>query len=195
MMSFATSVFILSPMLLLLLPLAAVGGGGSSPAKSIHDFTMKSIEGKDIPLSVYKGKVMLIVNVASKCGYTPQYKDLEALYRKYKDRGLVILGFPANNFLWQEPGSDDEILEFCQTKYDVTFDMFSKISVKGSDQHPLFAFITSKETNPEFAGDVKWNFQKYLVDKHGNIIGKYLSGVKPLSAELVGDIEKALGAK
>jgi len=194
-MNFATSVFVLSPMLLLLLPLAAVAGSGTSPAKSVHDFTMKNIEGKDIPLSVYEGKVMLIVNVASKCGYTAQYKDLEALYRKYKDRGLVILGFPANNFLWQEPGSDEDILRFCRTTYDVTFDMFSKISVRGSDQHPLYAFITSKKTNPEFAGDVKWNFQKYLIDKHGNIIGKYLSGVKPLSDELVGDIEKALGEK
>lgn len=180
--------------LLLLLPLVTVGAG-ESKGKTIHDFTMKGIRGEDIPLANYRGKVLLIVNVASKCGYTPQYKDLEALYRKYKDRGLTILGFPANNFLWQEPGSDEEILEFCQTTYDVTFDMFSKISVRGSDQHPLYTFLTSKKTNPQYSGDVKWNFQKYLVDRNGSVAGKYGPGVKPLSNELVSAIEKALGGE
>jgi glutathione peroxidase len=161
-------------------------------SSGIYDFSMKSIDGKNIPLSSYKGKVLLLVNVASKCGYTPQYKGLEALYRKYRDKGFVILAFPANNFGQQEPGSDVEIKDFCTTTYDVTFDLFSKISVKGSDQHPLYRFLTSAETNPEFAGDVKWNFQKYLIGREGRITGKFASAVDPLSAELTTAIEKAL---
>lgn len=163
-----------------------------SQATSVLEFTMKNIDGKEVPLSTYKGKVLLIVNVASKCGNTPQYSGLEELYRKYAGQGLAILGFPANNFLWQEPGTDEEIKEFCTTKYNVTFDMFSKISVKGSDQHPLYRFLTSKETNPEFAGDVKWNFQKYLVDRNGKVIGKFAPSLAPESGELTGAIEAAL---
>jgi glutathione peroxidase len=168
------------------------GLAGGNRARSVLDFTMKSIDGKDVPLSGYRGKVLLIVNVASECGYTPQYKDLEALYRMYKNHGLKILAFPANNFGGQEPGTDAEIKNFCTTTYDVSFDLFSKISVKGNDQHPLYAFITSPETNPRFSGDVKWNFQKYLVDKSGTIIGKFLSATKPLSNELVSAIDSAL---
>lgn len=183
---------------LVLLVLAAAGMppqkglAGGNRARSVLDFTMKSIDGRDVPLSGYRGKVLLIVNVASECGYTPQYKDLEALYRMYKNRGLEILAFPANNFGGQEPGTDAEIKNFCKTTYDVSFDLFSKISVKGNDQHPLYAFITSPETDPKFSGDVKWNFQKYLVDKSGTIIGKYLSAVKPLSKDLVSAIDSAL---
>jgi glutathione peroxidase len=164
-------------------------------AASVLEFTMKNIDGKEVSLSAYKGKVLLIVNVASKCGNTPQYSGLEEMYKKYADRGFAILGFPANNFLWQEPGTDEEIKEFCTTKYNVTFDMFSKISVKGSDQHPLYKFLTSKDTNPEFAGDVKWNFQKYLVDRNGKVIGKFSPGLNPLSEELTGAIEAALQQK
>jgi glutathione peroxidase len=164
-------------------------GGGSTPA-SVLDFTMKNIDGKDVPLSAYKGKVLLIVNVASECGYTPQYKGLEALYREFKDRGFVILGFPANNFGAQEPGTDQEIKNFCSTQYDVTFDLFSKISVKGKDQHPLYAFITS---DPAVAGEVRWNFQKYLVGKDGKLIARFPSKVEPLSEEVKGAVEKALG--
>ena len=164
-------------------------------ATSVLEFTMKNIDGKEVPLSTYKGKVLLIVNVASKCGNTPQYAGLEELYKKYADRGFAILGFPANNFLWQEPGTDEEIKEFCTTKYNVTFDMFSKISVKGSDQHPLYKFLTSKDSNPEFAGDVKWNFQKYLVDRNGKVIGKFAPGLNPTSEELTGAIEAALQEK
>jgi glutathione peroxidase len=182
-----------------LMALLMMSGSAGTIAKSetaaeggIYSLTMKSIEGTDVALSSYNGKVLLLVNVASKCGYTPQYKDLEALYRKYKDRGLVILGFPANNFAWQEPGTDAEIKTFCTTTYDVTFPMFSKISVKGKDQHPLYRYLTSESTNPTFAGDVKWNFTKYLVDRKGNIVGKFGSSVKPLSDELVGAIESAL---
>ena len=161
-------------------------------ASSVHDFTMKSIDGADVPLARYKGKVLLIVNVASKCGYTPQYTDLEALYQRYKDKGLVLLGFPANNFGWQEPGTDAEIKTFCTTKYNVTFDMFSKISVKGDDQHPLYAYLTSEDANAATAGAVKWNFTKYLVDKNGHVIAKFGSGTKPLSEDLVKAVEEAL---
>ena len=159
------------------------------PAAGVLGFTMKTIDGADVPLSKYRGKVLLIVNVASQCGFTPQYKDLEALYLKYKDEGFMILGFPANNFGAQEPGTDQEIKSFCSTTYGVTFDMFSKISVKGDDQHPLYKLITSDST---YGGDVKWNFQKYLVDRNGRLAGKYLSRVTPLSDELTSAIEKAL---
>jgi glutathione peroxidase len=161
--------------------------------KTIHDFTMNTIDGTAISLAKYKGKVLLVVNVASQCGNTPQYKGLEALYRKYKEKGFAVLGFPANNFGQQEPGSDEEINTFCRTTYDVTFDMFSKISVKGSDQNPLYRFITSPETDPDFSGDVRWNFQKYLVDRNGVIIGKFLPKVDPLSEEVTSAVEKALG--
>lgn len=158
----------------------------------IYSFTMKSIDGADVTLSTYSGKVLLIVNVASRCGFTSQYKDLEALFKKYADSGLVVLGFPANNFLGQEPGTDAEIKTFCTTTYGVTFPMFSKISVKGDDQHPLYRFLASDTTNPEFAGDVKWNFTKYLIDRKGAIIGRFGSSTKPLSDELVKAIESAL---
>jgi len=164
---------------------------GKNPS-SIYDFTMKNIDGKDVPLGQYKGKLLLIVNVASQCGNTPQYKDLEALYQKYKDRGFVILGFPANNFGAQEPGTDAEIKAFCETNYHVTFDMFSKISVKGPDQHPLYRYLTSTETDPNYAGDVKWNFQKYLVGKDGKVLAKFLSKVQPLSPEVTAAIDNAL---
>ncbi|HTO93698.1 MAG TPA: glutathione peroxidase [Bacteroidota bacterium] len=167
----------------------SVGVAREKPHTSVLSFTMKDIDGKDVPLSKYKGKVLLIVNVASECGFTPQYKDLEALYEKYKDQGFVILGFPANNFGAQEPGTDPEIKEFCTSKYGVTFDMFSKISVMGSDQHPLYRFITS---DPTYGGDVKWNFQKYLVTRDGKLAGKYFSRITPLSPELTGAIEAAL---
>jgi len=162
------------------------------PVRGILNFTMKIIDGTEVPLSKYKGKVLLVVNVASECGYTPQYKGLEMVFRKYKERGFAILGFPANNFGEQEPGSDPEIKSFCQSNYGVTFDMFSKISVKGADQHPLYRFITSTETNPRFGGEVRWNFQKYLVDRSGVIIGKFSSSVTPESHELIRAIEDAL---
>lgn len=157
--------------------------------KSVYDFTMKTIDGKEVSLSRYKGKVLLIVNVASECGNTPQYKDLEALYEKYKDKGFAILGFPANNFGSQEPGTDAEIKTFCDKHYGVTFDLFSKISVKGSDQAPLYKFIT---TDANVSGEVKWNFQKYLIDKNGTLTHKFLSKVEPMSEEIVSAVEAAL---
>jgi glutathione peroxidase len=157
--------------------------------KGLYSFTMNTIDGKIKPLAEYKGRVLLVVNVASFCGYTPQYKDLEEVYRKYKDKGFVILGFPANNFGQQEPGSDEEIKAFCDTKYNVTFDLFSKISVKGEDQHPLYQYITK---DSPFPGEVKWNFQKYLVDKNGNIVAMYASRVKPTDKEVIQRIESLL---
>lgn len=155
-------------------------------ASSIHDFTLNSIDGKPAPLAAYNGKVVLLVNVASRCGYTPQYAGLQALYEKYKDKGLVILGFPANNFLWQEPGTDAEIKTFCSTKYKVTFPMYSKISVKGGDTAPLYQYLTKEK------GSVKWNFTKFLAGKDGKVIQKFDSGVTPESPELVNAIENAL---
>lgn len=156
-------------------------------ASNIYEFTLPSIDGKEVPLSTYKGKVVLAVNVASQCGYTPQYTGLEALYRKYKDLGLVLLGFPANNFGRQEPGTNAEIKEFCTRKYDVTFPMYGKVSVMGSDQTPLYSYLTQS------AGDVKWNFTKFLIGKDGKVIRKFDSPVKPDSPELVSAIEQALG--
>jgi glutathione peroxidase len=162
--------------------------------KSVYAFTMKDIDGNPVSLAKYKDKVMLIVNVASKCGNTPQYEKLQKLHDTYKDRGLAILGFPANNFLWQEPGTDPEIKQFCTLTYGVTFDMFSKISVKGKDQAPLYRFLTSSKSNPQFAGSVKWNFQKYLIDKSGKIVGRFSPGTDPLSEEIISAVEAALQA-
>jgi glutathione peroxidase len=160
--------------------------------KSVLEFTMKNIDGKDVKMDEYRGKVLMIVNVASKCGYTPQYEGLEAIYRKYKDQGLVVMGFPANNFMGQEPGTNEEIKTFCSTRYNVTFPMFSKISVKGDDINPLFQFLTSKETNPEFSGDISWNFNKFLVDRTGKIVGRFSTREKPESENIALAIEKAL---
>ena len=158
--------------------------------KSIYDFTMKTIDGKEKSLADYRGEVLLVVNVASQCGYTPQYKDLEEVFEKYKGKGFRILAFPANNFGEQEPGSDQEIKTFCQTNYSVTFDLFSKISVKGDDQHPLYSYITKESP---FPGDVKWNFQKYLVDKNGNIVAMFPSRVKPTDKAFIEKVESLLG--
>ena len=155
-------------------------------ASSVHEFTLNSIDGKPAPLSAYQGKVVLIVNVASRCGFTPQYAGLEALYEKYKDRGFAILGFPANNFGAQEPGTNEEIKTFCSSKYNVTFPMYSKISVKGDDQAPLYQFLTAT------GGEIQWNFTKFLVDKDGKVVARFEPKVTPESPEVTGAIEKAL---
>ncbi len=160
--------------------------------KSVLEFTLMNIDGKDVKLDTYRGKVLLITNVASKCGYTPQYEGLQAIYSKYQSQGLVVLGFPANNFLGQEPGTNEEIKTFCQLKYNVSFPMFSKISVKGADIHPLYRFLTSKETDPEFGGDISWNFNKFLVDRSGKIIARFETKEKPEGEKIVQAIEKAL---
>jgi glutathione peroxidase len=186
--------------LLTLLTITAIAlnaGPGSEIPKGgkqamIYNFAMKTIDGKEVNLSQYRGKALLLVNVASQCGYTPQYEGLQKIYAKYKDRGLVVLGFPANNFGAQEPGTDQEIKTFCSTRYNVTFPMFSKISVKGPDQHPLYQYLTNAATNPQFAGEIKWNFNKFLIDKQGNIAARFDSKDAPESETVVTAIEKAL---
>jgi len=159
---------------------------------SVYDFTMNDIDGKPLSLSQFKGKVLLLVNTASFCGNTPQYEQLESMYEQYQDKGLEILAFPANNFGKQEPGSNEEIKQFCYTKYSLTFPLFSKISVKGSDKHPLYRYLT--EESP-FPGEVEWNFQKYLVDRSGNVVARYHHRTKPLSEEVVRDVERYLVTK
>jgi glutathione peroxidase len=154
---------------------------------------LKDINGKDTSLKAYHGKVLLMVNVASKCGYTPQYKSLEATYRKYKDQGLAILGFPCNQFGGQEPGSNEDIKQFCSSKYEVTFPLFDKLNVKGPEQHPLYTALTGKEA--PFPGDIKWNFEKVLVGRDGKIIQRWPSKVTPDSDEITKAIEAALAAK
>lgn len=170
-------------------------GGRNKGMKTIYDFTMKDIDGNDAPLAKYKGSVVLLVNVASKCGFTPQYQGLQELYSANKDRGFVILGFPANDFLWQEPGTDGEIKQFCSLNYGVTFPMFSKIAVKGKEIDPLYAYLTSKETNPEFGGSVTWNFNKFLIGRDGTIVGRFDSKEEPLGKKVKDALEEALVRK
>jgi len=167
-------------------------GAMAFAASSVYDFSLNSIEGTATPLSSFKGKVVLLVNVASKCGYTPQYAGLEKLYETYKDKGLVIVGIPANNFGAQEPGSNEEIKTFCSRNYNVTFPMMSKVSVKGADTTPLYRYLTDKSANPKSGGDIKWNFTKFLVDKNGNVINRFESAVTPEATELVKAVETAL---
>ncbi len=159
----------------------------------IYDFVMKDISGADVPLSRFKGKALLLVNVASKCGFTPQYTGLQDLDERYRGKGFEILGFPANDFLWQEPGSDSDIKQFCSTKYSVSFPLFSKISVKGKNIHPLYKLLTEKETNPRFSGKVTWNFNKFLVDKNGEIVARFDSKVEPLDQQVISAVEGAIG--
>ena len=163
-------------------------------AASIYDFTMKDIDGNDVKLDKYRGSVVMIVNTASRCGYTPQYEGLQKIYEKYKDQGFVVLGFPANNFMGQEPGSEKEIKDFCTLKYNVTFPMFSKISVTGSDQHSLYGFLTNKKTNPDFGGDISWNFNKFLINREGKVAGRFGSKDKPEDPAISSAIEKQLQA-
>ncbi len=157
---------------------------------TIYDFTLDDIDGKPSPLKNYQGKVLLLVNTASFCGNTPQYEGLQAIYDKYHQQGFEILAFPANNFGKQEPGSNDEIKQFCFTKYSLTFPLFSKISVQGEDTHPLYQYLTQKSP---FPGEVEWNFQKYLVDRKGNVVAKYRPSLKPRSPEIIEDLERVLG--
>jgi glutathione peroxidase len=161
-------------------------------AKSVHEFVEKTIDGKPKSLADYKGKVLLIVNVASECGYTPQYAGLEALHETYGAKGLAVLGFPANDFGAQEPGNEADIKQFCTTKYGVKFDMFSKVKVKGEGMDPLFDFLQSSDTNPKFGGAIKWNFNKFLIGKDGTVIGRFEHKIDPVSPEVKAAIEKAL---
>lgn len=162
--------------------------------KTVHDFTLNSIDGQPAPLAAYKGKVVLLVNVASKCGFTPQYSALESTYEKYKDRGFVIVGVPANNFGAQEPGSNQEIKTFCSSKYHVTFPMMAKVSVKGDDITPLYQFLTDKSSNPQSGGEIKWNFTKFLIGPDGRVITRFEPEITPDSPEVTSAIEEALAS-
>jgi glutathione peroxidase len=164
----------------------------ASKTASVYNFALDDIDGKPVSLDQFRGKVLLLVNTASFCGNTPQYSDLQALYDTYQEQGLEILAFPANNFGQQEPGTNAEIKTFCYTKYSLTFPLFSKISVKGADKHPLYQYLT--EQSP-FPGEVEWNFQKYLVDRLGNVVGRFHHRMKPLSPEIVKEVERVLAAK
>jgi glutathione peroxidase len=165
--------------------------GTTFAASNIYDFTLPSIDGTPMPLAQFKGKVVLMVNVASQCGYTPQYTALEAVYEKYKAQGFMIVGFPANNFGAQEPGTNEEIKTFCSRKYSVTFPLYSKVSVKGDDETPLYQYLT-KQTAPPISGEIKWNFTKFLVDKNGKVVQRFEPAVTPDSPEVVSAVEKLL---
>jgi glutathione peroxidase len=182
--------------LLALAPPAIVSAADSGKkATSVLDFTVKDIDGKNVDLSGFRGKVLLIVNTASQCGFTPQYKDLESIYEQYKDQGLEILAFPANQFGGQEPGTDAQIKEFCSTKYRVSFPLFSKIVVRGKGLHPLYAFLTSESSNPRFAGPIGWNFAKFLVSRKGEVVARFDPKEKPTTPNVRSALEKALAEK
>ena len=165
----------------------------TNDAKTIYDFSMTDINGKKVNLSQYKNKAVLIVNTASKCGNTPQYEGLQKLYDTYKDQGFVVLGFPANNFMGQEPGTNEEIKDFCTLKYKVSFPMFSKISVKGEDQDAFYKYLTNEKA--AFPGDVTWNFEKFLIGKNGKVVARFTPKTKPEDPQVVGAIERVLGGK
>lgn len=194
--------------LVLVLTVAAIAGGAykfgfilnDSPtepvaAKSVYEFQMRDIDGKDVKLDTFKGKVVMIVNTASECGFTPQYAGLQSLFGKYREKGFVVLGFPANNFMGQEPGTEAQIKEFCTLKYKVTFPMFAKISVKGADQHPLYNFLTNKATDPDFSGEISWNFNKFLIDRNGKVVARFGSEDTPESEAVTFAVEKYISAK
>jgi glutathione peroxidase len=177
--------------IILLLSLTSLSLTGALTMNTIYDYEVNTIDGKNILLKEYESDVLLIVNTASKCGYTPQYEGLQNLYETYKDRGFTILGFPANNFGGQEPGTNEEIAQFCELNYGVTFPMFEKVSVRGEDIHPLFNELTQTE-NPDFTGNISWNFEKFLIDRNGNLVRRFKSNVTPDSEELITAVEKNL---
>ncbi len=172
---------------------ASTSAAGSVPEReSVYSFTLEDIDGHPTALKDFRGQVLLLVNVASKCGYTRQYEGLQALYEKYRDRGLVVLAFPANNFGGQEPGTNEQIKQFCSTTYGVAFPVFAKISVRGDDMHPLYQFLTSSPGNPRCAGDIAWNFTKFLIGRRGDVVGRYEPAIEPFDERLVVDVEAAL---
>jgi len=174
------------------LAMAQTRTGGRVP--DVLSFTMNNINGQPVSLSKYQGKVVLIVNTASECGYTYQYEGLQALHKKYAAQGLSVLGFPSNDFGQQEPGTNAAIQQFCKANYGVEFDMFSKIDVLGNSKAPLYQYLTSKASNPKFSGDVGWNFEKFLIGRDGQILARFTSAVEPLSSEMTGAVEAALKA-
>jgi glutathione peroxidase len=159
---------------------------------TFHDFTMKTIDGEQKSLGDFSGKVLLVVNVASKCGLTPQYAALEELHRRYRGRGFSVLGFPCNDFAGQEPAEESEIKAFCSTKYDVSFPLFSKVHVLGAEQAPLYGFLTAENASPKGPGDVTWNFEKFLVDKSGHVAARFAPGTTPLETDVTAEIDRAL---
>lgn len=163
---------------------------GDKKLNNISTITVRDIDGKELSLSTFNGKVLLIVNVASKCGYTPQYKDLQELYERYKEKGLEILGFPCNDFGWQEPGSNEEIKQFCSMNFGVTFKLFDKVKITGKDRDKLYAVLIDNDVTG--TKNVKWNFEKFLISKNGDIVSRYTSSIKPMSEELVTAIESEL---
>jgi glutathione peroxidase len=170
---------------LIILAIFALNSVASAQKKTLHDFVVEDIYGDRFDLSSLKGKKVMIVNTASRCGLTPQFAALENLYKTYSDRNFVIIGFPANNFMNQEPGSNDEIIAFCEENYGVSFPMMSKISVKGEDQHPLYRWLTKQSENGKMDSDVAWNFQKYLVDENGNLVSFLSPRQDPMSDEVI----------
>jgi glutathione peroxidase len=160
---------------------------------SIYDYSAKDIDGNPRSLSEFRGKALLVVNVASRCGLTPHYAGLQALHAELQDRGFEVLGFPCNQFGAQEPGTEADIKQFCSTKYDVQFPMFSKIDVNGGDRHPLYTWLTSASTAPDGPGDIQWNFAKFVIDKHGNVVARFSPKTEPGDPELRKAVEKALG--
>ncbi len=168
------------------------GKDATSDHECALNFKMKNIDGETVDLEDYEGNVVLIVNVASRCGLTPQYAGLEELYDKYKEKGFVVLGFPCNQFAGQEPGTDAEIKQFCSTRYDVSFPMFSKIEVNGDEAAPLYKYLTGTAAEPAGKGDISWNFEKFLVDRDGNLIARFSPRTKPADAELIKAIESSL---
>ena len=185
----------LAALLSLAMLLVAVVPAWAADAKSPLDYKVDSIDGKPVDLSKYKGNVVLIVNVASKCGLTPQYEVLEALHEKYADRGLAVVGVPCNQFAGQEPGTAAEIAEFCRTRYGVEFDMLSKVEVNGDGACPLYKHLTSKETNPRFGGPITWNFEKFLFNRQGQLVARFAPKVKPDSPEVTRAIETELATE
>jgi len=188
------SLAVAAAVLAAVLPRAVASGPAEDTKKpaSVFDFKVEDIDGKAVDLARFKGEVLLIVNTASQCGNTPQYAGLEAMYGKYKGQGFSVLAFPANEFGHQEPGSNAEIRQFCTARFSVTFPLFAKIVVKGPGIHPLYQFLTSSETNPKFAGEIGWNFDKFLVNRKGDVIARFKAGEKPESPALVKAVEAAL---
>ena len=191
----ANRIHLLACVVVLSISMPAVAGDKSRKKKVVSpalDFTMKNIDGQDVYLGDYQSDVLLVVNVASKCGLTPQYKDLEAFYKKYKDQGVKVLAFPANNFNAQEPGTDEQIKQFCKTRFDVTFDLFSKVSVKGDDKCDLYKHLTATSKNGEFGGEIRWNFQKFLVDQAGRVVARFEPRENPMGDKIVQFVERLL---
>ncbi|MBE0641473.1 MAG: glutathione peroxidase [Bacteroidales bacterium] len=170
---------------LLVILAVSLAAGLMAQQKTFHQFSVEGLDGSMVELSQFKGKKILVVNTASKCGLTPQYEDLQKLFEEYQEKGLVVIGFPANNFMNQEPGTNEEIATFCEANYGVTFPMMTKISVKGDDMHPIYRWLTSKSENGVMDSEVKWNFQKYLIDEEGRLVDMVPPREKPQSEKII----------